>query len=104
VQYGAVPHTDPGMPLMIGKGVTIRHNATVHGCDVADFSLAELIGRAPEVLLHHQLTRSAGMNDGASCFVRPPGQNGHLLHKKNHLFWPLEIDLLGSQSIILMMA
>ena len=39
VQDGAVLHADPGMPLIIGKGVTIGHNATVHGCQVGDFSL-----------------------------------------------------------------
>ena len=39
VQDGAVLHADPGKPLTIGKGVTIGHNATVHGCDVGDFSL-----------------------------------------------------------------
>jgi carbonic anhydrase/acetyltransferase-like protein (isoleucine patch superfamily) len=39
VQDGAVLHADPGMPLTIGKGVTIGHNATVHGCEVGDFSL-----------------------------------------------------------------
>jgi carbonic anhydrase/acetyltransferase-like protein (isoleucine patch superfamily) len=39
VQDGAVLHTDPGFKLTLGKGVTIGHNAMVHGCEVGDFSL-----------------------------------------------------------------
>jgi carbonic anhydrase/acetyltransferase-like protein (isoleucine patch superfamily) len=32
-------HTDMGFPLNIGKGVTIGHNAMLHGCTVGDYSL-----------------------------------------------------------------
>lgn len=39
VQDGAVLHTDPGFPLSLGTGVTVGHNAMVHGCDVGDYSL-----------------------------------------------------------------
>lgn len=39
VQDGAVMHTDMGFPLSIGKGVTIGHNAMLHGCSVGDYSL-----------------------------------------------------------------
>lgn len=39
VQDGTVMHTDMGSPLTIGKGVTIGHNAMLHGCSVDDFSL-----------------------------------------------------------------
>ncbi|MCQ4272606.1 gamma carbonic anhydrase family protein [Pseudomonas kuykendallii] len=39
VQDGTVMHTDAGVPLNIGKGVTIGHNAMLHGCTVGDFSL-----------------------------------------------------------------
>lgn len=39
VQDGAVLHADPGHPLLIGTGVTIGHNATVHGCQIGEFSL-----------------------------------------------------------------
>ncbi|WP_137885040.1 gamma carbonic anhydrase family protein [Pseudomonas sp. 2FE] len=39
VQDGAVMHTDMGYPLSIGKGVTIGHNAMLHGCSVGDYSL-----------------------------------------------------------------
>ncbi|ATR82014.1 gamma carbonic anhydrase family protein [Pseudomonas sp. FFUP_PS_473] len=39
VQDGTVMHTDMGSPLTIGKGVTIGHNAMLHGCTVGDYSL-----------------------------------------------------------------
>lgn len=39
VQDGAVLHTDPGIPLLIGRGVTIGHKAMLHGCTVGDYSL-----------------------------------------------------------------
>ena len=39
VQDGTVMHTDMGFPLNIGTGVTIGHNAMLHGCTVGDYSL-----------------------------------------------------------------
>lgn len=39
VQDGTVMHTDMGSPLTVGKGVTIGHNAMLHGCTVGDYSL-----------------------------------------------------------------
>lgn len=37
VQDGSVLHTDPGMPLTLGKGVTVGHKAMLHGCEVGTF-------------------------------------------------------------------
>lgn len=39
VQDNAVIHTDEGVPATIGKGVTIGHQAMLHGCTVGDYSL-----------------------------------------------------------------
>lgn len=39
VQEGAVLHTDPGHPLTVGKGVTIGHQAMLHGCTIGDGAL-----------------------------------------------------------------
>jgi carbonic anhydrase/acetyltransferase-like protein (isoleucine patch superfamily) len=39
VQDGAVMHTDPGFPLMVGTDVSIGHQAMLHGCTVGDGSL-----------------------------------------------------------------
>jgi carbonic anhydrase/acetyltransferase-like protein (isoleucine patch superfamily) len=39
VQEGAVLHADPGFPLVIGEGVTVGHQAMLHGCTIGDGSL-----------------------------------------------------------------
>jgi carbonic anhydrase/acetyltransferase-like protein (isoleucine patch superfamily) len=39
VQDNATLHVDPGVPTVIGRFVTIAHNAVVHGATVGDFSL-----------------------------------------------------------------
>lgn len=39
VQDNAVLHTDGGIPLILGKGVTVGHHAMLHGCTVGDYSL-----------------------------------------------------------------
>jgi len=39
VQECAVLHTDPGCPLTVGAGVTIGHQAMLHGCTIGDGSL-----------------------------------------------------------------
>ena len=39
VQDGAILHTDPGLPLTVGAGVTIGHKAMLHGCTIGDGTL-----------------------------------------------------------------
>ena len=39
VQDGSVLHTDEGIPLTIGRGVTIGHQVMLHGCTIGDNSL-----------------------------------------------------------------
>lgn len=39
IQDNTVLHTDPGIPLTIGRGVTVGHNVMLHGCTVDDYSL-----------------------------------------------------------------
>ncbi|GAA3952453.1 gamma carbonic anhydrase family protein [Allohahella marinimesophila] len=39
IQDGAVLHTDPGIKLIIGTGVTVGHKAMLHGCTIGDYSL-----------------------------------------------------------------
>lgn len=46
-QDGAIGHSDPGAPLMIGKRVTVGHQAILHGCTVEDEAL---IGMGARIL------------------------------------------------------
>ena len=41
IQDGTVCHTDgsPDKPVILGKGVTVGHNATLHSCKIGDNSL-----------------------------------------------------------------
>ena len=39
VQDGAVLHADNGIPLTIGNGVTIGHQAMLHGCTIGENTL-----------------------------------------------------------------
>ena len=39
VQEGSVMHTDMGFPLVLGKNVTVGHQAMLHGCTVGDGAL-----------------------------------------------------------------
>jgi carbonic anhydrase/acetyltransferase-like protein (isoleucine patch superfamily) len=39
VQECTVMHTDRGFPLVIGDGVTVGHQATLHGCSIGDGAL-----------------------------------------------------------------
>lgn len=39
IQDGSILHTDDGVPLTIGEGVTVGHKAMLHGCTIGDNSL-----------------------------------------------------------------
>lgn len=49
IQDGAVLHVDMGVPMTLGKGVTVGHQAMLHGCTVGDNTL---IGIHAVVLNH----------------------------------------------------
>ncbi|MDO9491159.1 MAG: gamma carbonic anhydrase family protein [Acetobacterium sp.] len=36
IQDGTVVHVAPGYPTVIGDGVSIGHNAIIHGCEIGD--------------------------------------------------------------------
>ena len=39
IQDGAIIHVDPGVPVHIGRDVTVGHKAMLHGCTIGDGSL-----------------------------------------------------------------
>lgn len=39
IQDGVTIHVDPGFPAHIGAGVSVGHNAVLHGCTIEDDSL-----------------------------------------------------------------
>ena len=54
----SVLHADYGVPLTLGKGITVGHRAMLHGCTVGDYSL---IGIGATVL--------NGAKIGKNCIV-----------------------------------
>ena len=39
IQDGSVLHTDEGVTLKLGRGITVGHKVMLHGCVIGDFSL-----------------------------------------------------------------
>src|ERR1700755_3562447 len=39
VQDGSVVHTDAGIFVTLGRGITVGHKVMIHGCEVGDYSL-----------------------------------------------------------------
>ncbi len=73
VQEGAMLHSDPGCPLVVGSGCTIGHHAILHGCRIED---DVLVGMGATVL--NGATIGAGSLVGAGALVTegksfPPG-------------------------------
>jgi carbonic anhydrase/acetyltransferase-like protein (isoleucine patch superfamily) len=62
VQDGATLHVDTDLPLTIGSGVTIGHNAVLHGCTIGDDCL---IGMSAVVLSGAKVGRESIVGAGA---------------------------------------
>lgn len=62
VQESAVLHTDPGCPLTVGEGVTIGHQAMLHGCTIGD---GTLVGIQAVVLNRARVGRNCLIGAGA---------------------------------------
>lgn len=58
IQDGAVLHTDPGAPLTVAAGVTVGHQATLHGCTIGEGSLVGI----KAVILNHAII-------GKNCLI-----------------------------------
>ncbi len=62
IQDGATLHVDTGLPLVIGDGVTVGHNAVLHGCTVEDDCL---IGMGAVILSGARIGRESIVGAGA---------------------------------------
>lgn len=73
IQDGCALHADPGFPLVVGTGVSVGHNAILHGCTVGD---DVLVGMGATVLNGAQI--GAGTLIAANALIPegaviPPG-------------------------------
>lgn len=80
VQDGAVLHTDPGLPLTVGRGCTIGHQAMLHGCEIGDHTLVGIgavilnrarIGRDCIVGANSLVTEGKSFPDGVMIMGSP---------------------------------
>jgi carbonic anhydrase/acetyltransferase-like protein (isoleucine patch superfamily) len=80
VQDGSVLHTDDGIPLVLGRGVTVGHQVMLHGCTVGDGSLVGIqsvilngarIGRHCLVGAQSLVTEGKEFPDGALIMGSP---------------------------------
>ena len=62
IQDGSVLHTDDGMPLTLGEGVSVGHLVMLHGCSIGDHSL---IGMQSVVLNGARIGRHSIVGAGA---------------------------------------
>lgn len=62
LQDNVVVHATPGYPLRLGSGVSVGHNATIHGCRVADDCL---IGMGATILNGAQIGEGSLIAAGA---------------------------------------
>jgi carbonic anhydrase/acetyltransferase-like protein (isoleucine patch superfamily) len=76
VQDGAVLHTDPGFPLMVGAHVSIGHQAMLHGCTIGEGSL---IGIQAVVLNAAVIGRGCLVGAGAVITERKVFADGTLI-------------------------
>jgi carbonic anhydrase/acetyltransferase-like protein (isoleucine patch superfamily) len=62
IQELSVLHTDPGLPLTIGRHVTVGHKVMLHGCTIGDESL---IGMGAIILNGARIGRNCLVGAGA---------------------------------------
>jgi len=55
IQDAAVLHVDPGVPLTLGKNVSVGHQAMLHGCTVGDGTLVGI----GAIIMNHAVIAAA---------------------------------------------
>ena len=101
IQDGTVMHADPGFPLVIGRNVTVGHNAMLHGCSIGDGSLIGInavvlngarIGKGCLIGANALVTEGMEVPDGSMVLGSPwrikttlsPEQQLGLMHNADH--------------------
>jgi carbonic anhydrase/acetyltransferase-like protein (isoleucine patch superfamily) len=68
IQDAAVLHVDPGIPLTLGKNVSVGHQAMLHGCTIGDSTLVGI----GAIIMNHAVIGS-GCLIGAGALI-PEGK------------------------------
>ena len=90
VQDGCILHTDPGIPLTIGRDVTVGHKVMLHGCTIGEGSLIGIntvilnravVGRHCLIGANALITEGKEIPDG-SVVMGSPGKVVRTLKKE----------------------
>lgn len=101
IQDSSVLHTDEGIELVVGKGVTVGHKAMLHGCTIGDDSLIGIgstvlngakIGKNCLVGAHALVTENREFPDG-SLILGAPAKVVRVLTEKEraHIRWSADV-------------
>ena len=80
IQDNSVLHTDPGIELVVGTGVTVGHRVMLHGCRIGDNSLVGIgstilngatVGSNCVVGAHSLITENKSFPDGSLIMGAP---------------------------------
>jgi carbonic anhydrase/acetyltransferase-like protein (isoleucine patch superfamily) len=87
IQDGTVLHADPGFPMVVGKNVTVGHNAMLHGCTIGDGSLVGIgavvlngakVGKGCLIGANALVTEGMEIPDGSLVLGSPAKIKTHL--------------------------
>ena len=87
IQDGTVMHADPGFPMVVGKSVTVGHNAMLHGCSIGDGSLVGInavvlngarVGKGCLIGANALVTEGMEIPDGSLVLGSPAKIRGQL--------------------------
>lgn len=80
IQDGSMLHSDHGLPLTVGKHVTVGHKVTLHGCQIGDHTLigmdavilnGAVIGKNCVVAAGSLVTEGKSFPDGSMIMGSP---------------------------------
>ena len=101
IQDGSILHTDPGIPLVVGDGVTVGHRVMLHGCRIGNNSLigigstllnGSVIGDNSIVGAHSLVTEGKEFPDG-SLILGSPARVARELSEEEiaHIGWSADV-------------
>ena len=90
IQDNCVVHVDPGLPVTVGKNVTVGHGAILHGCTVGDETLigmGAIVLNGAKIGSHRHPRRHDGPWLSRPCEVSPDA-GGHRLPARDRSALP----------------
>ncbi|MGI9236757.1 MAG: gamma carbonic anhydrase family protein [Woeseiaceae bacterium] len=107
IQDGCILHTDPGIPLIVGNGVTVGHRVMLHGCQIGDDSLIGIgstllngatVGKNCLVGAHSLLTENKEFPEG-SLILGSPARVARQLNEEEiaHIRWSADVYVKNAQ-------